>query len=1119
MTYFFLSDESAMAVADEYLLYVHRSKPRLLQMPRQDETEDGDSNRTPQLAMTTSHGAPGVKSSRRKNEKAIWNKLNQKDHLCKELHDQFGDKARVVAFNNYLPRKEKMPSREPRLIDKLLGMRKEDRSSQAAIQASQLQQLKQEKEKLIQEKQRIQSQHRRLGWDYLPTFSSSRSVQSEPWPVEDRMRDFRSDSPRSMAAVESLIRHTDRTLTAQIARYNRLREEFDYEYERLYKPYQGEMGPQSYESWQMEDYHMVRGLVEEIIDQFLDANFRDLPPAVDPEISKAVMEVDTRALENTRKSLSESRVMRLLMEEIVLEGTRELASEAATQVLHLSGFLQNSSNEKMVEIVGKVTAEDDHGGSRDSSRNTDQMVSNTFYQLQKEREKRRKNIWCHTQQLQFTGNDEIYEDTPEGEDDVILLQFHDIVAMNRRTFIEKPGESYRERAGKKSLKNFETAEVRHWKLIDVNVRSVAIGAQFLGIYTARPSPNHRYLALGSVHGDVMVHDVTCQPMRLIRVIPNHGSGHDAVVDICWSLDSRLLATINQLGLVQVWSMQAGGTVGTDRKNMEVKPDGTGFVPEQLSQVLVLDTEAGDLGFQFGPLAEAKVLPDGVMPITAAFAPTLAFLGSQSKFCIGLDCGDILWCNMEGHLYGLPASEESENALHKIHHPPVKPHDSQLSYIGNGITAEMFRCHQHPLLFVGFVEHLSQMVSVDQEGYVFIWKYVGSMISTYGWFQPQVKYRLDMSKTVHVPVANSKPNAIFDEKYSTNGRRTKAEIARERQQVMAYISSLQLPEPLYRYHNPEQHSMTEVYPDQEPIPHSGGNFHILVRHTNSGQLSSYYMEFLQPAKVSSVRLLDCKPSPDNSYLVFVLLFPSYPPQEAHITVVLLDLKSMSLKDFVLHIPLDSEELYMACFQDSVVSCGVSRPLGVTSSAYLFLNINASLSVFSLTTGAQVLRMEDPKRPIKDGFPGCRISRRGLDLAPTSQLTVMGFDNKFYLVIHSGDQRYKKPLNQLAVVEMIDSNPEEGKSFMKAAARSMLSFMNLDHPSVDISVADTHWYLDQHPKAFAKQILMEVIDEVIQYKHGDYSEEQQVAFDQLDRERNYKELIPEIKKSAHSIHRGN
>lgn len=35
------------------------------------------------------------------------------------------------------------------------------------------------------------------------------------------------------------------------------RNEYEAQYHKLYKPYNGELGPQSYENWELDDYFMV----------------------------------------------------------------------------------------------------------------------------------------------------------------------------------------------------------------------------------------------------------------------------------------------------------------------------------------------------------------------------------------------------------------------------------------------------------------------------------------------------------------------------------------------------------------------------------------------------------------------------------------------------------------------------------------------------------------------------------------------------------------------------------------------------------------------------------------------------------------------------------------------
>ncbi len=47
---------------------------------------------------------------------------------------------------------------------------------------------------------------------------------------------------------------------------------------------------------------------------------------------------------------------------------------------------------------------------------------------------------------------------------------------------------------------------------------------------------------------------------------------------------------------------------------------------------------------------------------------------------------------------------------------------EVNYVGAEIETELFRQHKTTLILVDFITHLGDMVSVDQKGYIFIWKY-------------------------------------------------------------------------------------------------------------------------------------------------------------------------------------------------------------------------------------------------------------------------------------------------------------------------------------------------------------------------------------------------------------
>ena len=46
----------------------------------------------------------------------------------------------------------------------------------------------------------------------------------------------------------------------------------------------------------------------------------------------------------------------------------------------------------------------------------------------------------------------------------------------------------------------------------------------------------------------------------------------------------------------------------------------------------------------------------------------------------------------------------------------------VNLVGQNLEAELFRQHQHPLMHLGYMDNISRMITVDEEGYINIWNY-------------------------------------------------------------------------------------------------------------------------------------------------------------------------------------------------------------------------------------------------------------------------------------------------------------------------------------------------------------------------------------------------------------
>lgn len=61
-----------------------------------------------------------------------------------------------------------------------------------------------------------------------------------------------------------------------------------------------------------------------------------------------------------------------------------------------------------------------------------------------------------------------------------------------------------------------------------------------------------------------------------------------------------------------------------------------------------------------------------------------------------------------------------------------------------INREFFEGHKHPIIFTGLVGNSQDLISVDEVGQIFLWKYHPNMVNNKGNFKPTHKYRVSLS---------------------------------------------------------------------------------------------------------------------------------------------------------------------------------------------------------------------------------------------------------------------------------------------------------------------------------------------------------------------------------------
>ncbi|XP_013385561.1 uncharacterized protein LOC106155322 [Lingula anatina] len=728
-----------------------------------------------------------------------------------------------------------------------------------------------------------------------------------------RWRDVVPIIPGSVVqSVPSYITDVKNRLPDTEDRLLRLKQELERRKRQLYAPYNGELGIHSYQNWQLPHYHMVRSIVDETVNRFLDMYFRAAIPTTNITAARAMMEEQSKELSRTRNYLAVQAVADDALQEIMEEAVHEECTRVAEEYKQTAEMIRvMTANMIMKQIEIVTTGAPEGRGEDDPAYN---MVTKAFYRIKKNRDKYRKEIWGHSQNITVRGKANV-QSAPE-EDDVTILKFHNIVPVNLKNVTPIDSESDAERAVKRALISYQNVESLYWKTKVADVNVTHLSKKCHGIHSAKLSRNRNLLAVGTGHGDIIVYDMRRDVMKPVQAVRNESVEDSVVVDISWSVTGRRLVTVDKKGAVKVWSMTPGELSRTGLKALELQADAEMFVPPPLTLLAKLQADSRDFNFTAGTLFEMDIQKGRQGPVLADFYPAVSLLGSQSQVCIALRSGDILKCDLESTITG--AGAELQHVPNIIQEKIPVEEEEEKSTIGQGVPGELLRQHRRPLIHMCFIETIKNMVTVDQAGYINVWRYSRRQFSEFHWFTPYRKYKMLLSKREYVPVPNVKSEVIFTD-MQTQHRKTRQEIARERENAEEQIKSLNLGNPWYS-DSSDKDRVKLVYPVSKDILDSeaGGMFHVIFKHTNTNLLSTYGTRRYKPVMVNCTKLLHCKSSPDGTLMVFVLLFPAFKTKAPHLTVISLDLMTMTIQDVRLDVPLTDDQ-YRKCQTGDAVHC--------------------------------------------------------------------------------------------------------------------------------------------------------------------------------------------------------
>ncbi|XP_052703213.1 uncharacterized protein LOC128179715 isoform X1 [Crassostrea angulata] len=1099
--------------------------------------------------------------NQRKHQEKLLEKYNKKNILTDEIERIYGDdKGR-----NFV----KSPA-SPRVLETVMAKRTKEFSMKQQEKELETKYLLKERERLQMARDRIREQRRAL-------LSPADSSMSEP---DYHYRSNKMADPHSRMSVrtpryndgkeysvDSYVQNTINTLPETMDRIAQLRQDVQKHYVSYEKPYRGEMGIQTYLPHQMKGYFMVRGIVDDLVNDFLNLQFPEAVPMMEKDAYYATIEQRKRVRQQTLESMSERKAVQLLMEDIILDVTGEMCLEVAQEDRHSTGTIQNMVDLIIMNRAEAVATQNEEGRlSNDKAYN---VVTKQYYTSQETRDSRRPDLFYHTANLslkpeadpqrriklppgvappptvdgkgkklppaktdikgkkdkkvvpgQPPPSQPVRLPTPakipeeitvvlEREDpDTVVLEYHPIIPVDIRKYDPLPNDLPETKAVKERYNLYSQKEIHYWKQIIPYISELKMPKRVKGISIVSCSPNSKYVAFGSLRGDAMIFDTAYDPWRLIKVMVNENKGDDPIVNLSWTMDCQRVITITHSGSVFVYSM-LGGLKKSNTSRMGLGADDLGVFPQQMGLVLDMDASFKDFTFQEGPLADDGVLTEVHLPTSASFFPSFSFLGVQDSFCVGLESGDILKCDLE-FVLNAPGEGDTHKFVEskRVYNPMLS--SKTLNIIGRGVEGDLFKQHKARIIHFSFIDNINELVSVDEEGFIFIWKYTREWKASVGWFKPVRKFRLSKTKDMYQP-AEGKPKDRTLKLVFTDGaaampnkkrQRTRQEIAQERKQNMNLILNMNLGDPWHVQF--DGNKLIEVYAPRGVVKDTGAVFHIVIKHIATDQLSSYATRVYKPVKIKYSKMSVISTAKGDA-LIFMLLFPSFPPKEPHVTITVFDLKTFELRDFRRDIYL-SEAEFTEMSRNDTTFADISRVFGPTGSEYLFICLLGDFKVISLTTGRQVVRMEDPSIRSDDdddedeGYRGCTIRTDELPLEENSQVSVLSTNGKMHAIFHSPNS------GTVMYVEFEDEN-------VKATRRQMWKLYDRLEPEkkrlmpaelrVDTLTSDLGD--KQHPSVAMRSIVLEMMDKAIQLSHkAKYTNEQKDDFMLWDRVNNYKPL---------------
>eukprot|EP00164_Ancoracysta_twista_P012243 GFYU01019162.1.p1 GENE.GFYU01019162.1~~GFYU01019162.1.p1 ORF type:complete len:1104 (+),score=299.21 GFYU01019162.1:147-3458(+) len=851
--------------------------------------------------------------------------LNRVTELKKTLDSgKFEDERKqlVARYDELLREAGEEQERVFRLVDGVIARRKLDREIDTLNRQQSIQELNRERRRLTKRQEQLSTEKRRLellkskGVEVL----SELELGTGP-PVEMILRnlegsaedgggaerdddddDFDSPLPQQLAeTMESVIVKDQLRLEMLKRAYEKHNSVISAKKQKSeMEPYAGQLGAHTYTPEQMEYLPIVEEVRDSIVREVLDWLIPHVPDPTSVETESVLWERRGFVLEEQARIDLEGQAIEYISEEIMSEVVGAMVNDIGSELNQLNALAADIRDAAIF------------GGLRTS------LSKDVLVKMRDEFAKRRNaNEIKNTHSLRVSSRPQFTEAPPVEEEEKEDPDIVDIYVAQVPT--------------RRLDRELSEGEARYW--LDVNYAPAEVlqtGCK-LGVAKLRGSPNGAFLAAATVKGEVFVWDVREEPSTLIRIWGQKLSSSErgVVTSLEWSSDASRLLVCDENGVVRVLSMTR---VDNSAADIEAEKP---LTPTLLMKVQSQNFQRSNVDATLevkGLFGSSKTPATALTATQAIWHPSFTLTGTQPCLMAGLASGIVVKMNGDGR-------------GQLVHHPIAarsQPEKPEVKVAPSQIEREFFQAHRFPIIFMAYLGDDMTMITVDGEGYIFVWPYTPDDFTGFGWFSPSKRYRLDTQEVAYTEVPNTEkilfppPDVVVPDKPSLDPKFMK--LVRKEKKA---IDALALPAQPWMT-TQTYDGLQEMIFAARNVPIEGAEFHTLYLDPEGiviKRKASTYKKSLVPGELLEMRKLH-----NGNDLAMLIRYPDQPPKGPHVSLVVLEAFSISWRPILIEIPFSNPNF--------IPTMAVSPPIDLPGSDYLYAAVDNIIYVFSLATGEQV-----------------------------------------------------------------------------------------------------------------------------------------------------------------------